>query len=348
MDSTKVKALSERVLADTGGAFAVALAYIGDKLGLFRALAGAGPISSGDLAKRTNLNERYVREWLNGLVAAEYLELEPESGRTFMTEEQAAVFANEGGPSFLAGASQFTIPTILHVPEILEAFRKGGGVSFATLGEEVAEGIDRLHRPAFEHQLVPEWLPAVPGLKERLDAGISILDVGCGLARSSIAIASAWPRSRVAALDPDPYSIRRARELAGGLKNLDFLTTSLEGLPEDARYDLILAFDCVHDMIDPVGGLKEIRRALRTDGMFLWVEPTGSHDPLENRNPVDRMRACLSPLHCLTVSLADGGAGLGTIIGEKGARDLAGKAGFSAFERVPIRNRLQQFFLLRP
>jgi len=349
MDQDKIKALGQRVVVDTGGVFTIALCYIGDRLGLFRAMADGKALTSEELAQKTNLNERYVREWLKGLVAAEYIEYKQDSDRYFMTAEQAFVLANEESYSFVGGAFQLTIPSIVQVHRVMEAFRKGGGLSYAELGGELAEGIDRLHRPAFKYLLAKEWLPGVPGLKERLDQGISVLDVGCGLGRSSVVIGSAYPCSKILGLDPNAYSIERARSLAeeSGVGNVEFLCGTLEQLPKDKRYDLILALDCIHDMADPVGALKRIREALTEDGIFFWVEPTGSHNPIENRNPIGKMRATLSPLFCLTVSLADGGVGLGTIIGEVGARKLAAEAGFSIIEKLPIENPMQQFFSLR-
>ncbi len=349
MDQDKIKALGQRVVVDTGGVFAIALCYIGDRLGLFRAMADGKTLTSEELAQKTNLNERYVREWLKGLVAAEYIEYKQDSDRYFMTAEQAFVLANEDSFSFVGGVFQLTIPSIVQVHRLMEAFRKGGGLSYEELGSEVAEGIDRVHRPAFKYLLAKEWLPGVPGLKERLDQGISVLDVGCGLGRASVVIGSAYPRSVILGLDPNAYSIERARSLAegSGVDNVEFFCGTLEQLPKDRNYDLILAFDCIHDMADPVGTLKGIRGTLTKDGIFFWVEPTGSHDPVENRNPIGKMRATLSPFLCLTVSLADGGAGLGTIIGEAGARKLAEEAGFSGFEKLPIENPMQQFFSLR-
>jgi 2-polyprenyl-3-methyl-5-hydroxy-6-metoxy-1,4-benzoquinol methylase len=349
MDQSKIKELSQRVVVDTGGVFAIALCYIGDRLGLFRAMADGKALTSEELAQKTNLNERYVREWLKGLVAAEYIEYKQDSDRYFMTAEQASVLANEDSSSFVGGAFQLTIPSVVQVHRVMEVFRKGGGLSYEELGSEIAEGIDRLHRPAFRYLLAKEWLPGVPGLKERLDQGISVLDVGCGLGRSSVVIGSAYPRSVILGLDSNAYSIERARSLAeeSGVGNVEFLCATLEQLPKDKHYDLILALDCIHDMADPVGALKEIREAMTRDGIFFWVEPTGSHNPIENRNPIGKMRATLSPLFCLTVSLADGGAGLGTIIGEKGARKLAAEAGFSSIEKLPIENPMQRFFSLR-
>jgi 2-polyprenyl-3-methyl-5-hydroxy-6-metoxy-1,4-benzoquinol methylase len=344
MNKSKAREVAERVANDVGGAFMAALAYIGVRLGLFEALA-EGPTTSAELAARLSLNERYVREWLKAIVANEYAEFDGD--HYFMTEEQRVVLADEASPLFVGGSFHFTLPSVLHTPRVLEAFRDGGGVSFDELGHEVAEGIDRLHMPAFEHQLVESWLAGVPGLQPRLESGVRVLDVGCGLGRSSKVIARSYPASTVTALDPDPWSIGRAREMCEGLDNVEFAQSRLEDLEAGRRFELILAIDCIHDMPDPVSALRVIRALLSEDGLFLWVEPTGSDDPRENRDPVHRLRAAISPLHCLAVARAAGGEGLGTIIGERGARKLAREAGYSSFEPLPIENPMQQFFQLR-
>jgi 2-polyprenyl-3-methyl-5-hydroxy-6-metoxy-1,4-benzoquinol methylase len=344
MNNSKAKEVAERVANDVGGAFMMALAYIGVRLGLFEGLA-EGPTTSAELATRLSLNERYVREWLKAMVANEYAEYD--GACYFMTDEQRVVLADETSPLFVGGSFHLTLPSVLHTPRVLEAFRDGGGVSFDEMGHEVAQGIDRLHMPAFEHQLVQDWLAGVPGLHERLESGVRVLDAGCGLGRSSKVIARAYPASTVTALDPDPWSIARAREMCHGLDNVVFAQNKLEALDANGGFELILAIDCIHDMPNPVGALRTLRELLSETGQFLWVEPTGSDDPRENRHPVHRLRAAISPLHCLCVSRAAGGEGLGTIIGERGARRLAEQAGYSSFQTLPIENPMQQFFLLQ-
>lgn len=350
MATDKSKEIAKRVVADVGGAFTIGLAYIGDKLGLFKTLAARDRCDSGALAQEAGLNERYVREWLKGMVAAEYIEYEPETDTYFITPEQKAVFSDESSPVFVGGVFQFALPTLLHTPRIVDSFRNGKGILFSELGEEIADAIDRMHRPWFDHLLVKEWLPRVPGLVEPLRRGMLVLDIGCGLGRASIAVASAYPESRVVGIDPHPPSIRKARVLASErvTMNVEFLETSVGEMPRDRKFDLVLAVDCIHDMVDPVGALRALKELLSADGLVLWSEPTGSHNPLENRNQVGKMRANLSPFHCLTVSMASGGVALGTIIGEAGARRLATAAGFSRFEKFAIDHPMQQFFGLRP
>jgi SAM-dependent methyltransferase len=345
--------MAERVVDDVGGAFTLGLAYIGSKLGLFSALAALGRSSSGDVARRTDLQERYVREWLNAMVASQYVDFDPEARLYFMTADQTAALVDESARTFAGGAFQLALPSLLLTPRLIEIFRQGGGIPFGDLPAEIPEAIDRMHRPWFDHLLVQQWLPGVPGLVAELERGISVLDVGCGLGRSTIALGRAFPRSAILGIDPHGPSIDRARALAreAGLANVRFAARPIEGVDPSApgaeRFDLIVAIDCVHDMVDPIGSLRTMRAVLSAGGRVFWSEPTGSHDPLENRNPQGKLRANLSPFHCLTVSLAAGGAGLGTIIGEAGARALAAQAGFGVFEKLAIESPAQQFFSLR-
>ena len=348
-DLERARELTRRITSDVGGAFAVGLAYIGERLGLFAKLASIGPVTSHELAHAAGANERYVREWLKAMVAAEYIEYQPVGERYRMTAEQVAVFVDERSPVFAAGSFQFTLPSLLLTPRLLQHFVEGGGIGYDELGEEITASIDRMHRPWFDHLLAKQWLPGVDGLEQRLRDGLHVLDVGCGLGRSSLALAQAFPRSEIVGLDAHGPSIARAEErtIELGVHNARFIRRTLLEHDPAERYQLILAIDCVHDMPDPVAALKRIRDLLAPDGLFFWSEPTGSSNPLDNRNPIGRTRACLSPFHCLTVSLAQDGAGLGTIIGEDGARALAAEAGFEGFERLPIEHPMQQFFGLR-
>ncbi len=266
-----------------------------------------------------------------------------------MTAEQRAVLADEGGRTFMAGAFPFALESLLLAPRLAAAFQQGGGISFGELPAAIPAAIDRMHRPWFQHLLVQEWLAGVPGLVERLGRGIRVLDVGCGLGRSTIAMARAFPTSSFVGLDPHAPSIHEARVLAAeaGAHNATFVSAPVEALDVQAdRFELIVAIDTVHDMVEPVGALRAMRELLVEGGQVFWSEPTGSRDPMENRNPQGRLRASLSPFHCLTVSMAAGGAALGTIIGEAGARELAAEAGFPRFEKLPIPSPAQQFFVL--
>jgi 2-polyprenyl-3-methyl-5-hydroxy-6-metoxy-1,4-benzoquinol methylase len=349
MDQQKIEALAFRVVGDMAASFSMALGHIGDRLGLFRTLAGAGPVTSEQLASKTGLNERYVREWLKAMVAAEYIDYDPARGRFLMTPEQEYVLANDDSPVSAGGPLQFTTPTVLNTPRIMDAFRNGGGVSYAEMGEDVTEGIARFFGPGYTNFLVNDWLAAVPGLTERLQGGIHVADIGCGCGVSTVTMATAFPRSRFLGLDADPGSIDRARRLAAErhVRNVHWVATPAHQLPSAPTHDLICTFDCIHDMVDPRATLRAIHGALAADGVYLWSEPNASDNPLENRNPVGKAYACVSPLHCMTVSLAHGGEGLGTIIGEQGVRELAREAGFSRVEKLAIDSPFNQFFALR-
>ena len=352
MKSEARRPLAERVIDDVGGAFTAGLAYIGDKLGLFVALAAAPRSTSAELAQRTGLDERYVREWLNGMVASRYVEHDPAGPSYFLDAEQKAAFVDEGGRMFVAGTFQLALPSLLLAPRLLELFRHGGGIPFAELSPEIPTAIDRMHRPWFEHLLVQEWLPAAPQTVQSLAGGIAVLDVGCGPGRSTLALARAYPRSRFLGIDPHLPSLDRARAAARqqALDNVEFAPLTIEDLAGggagDRAFDLVIAIDCIHDMARPVEALRAVRALLAPGGRVFWSEPTGSREPLENRNLYGRLRASLSPFHCLPVALADGGAGLGTIIGETGARALAAQAGFASFRKLTSQSLTQQFFLL--
>ena len=350
MNEKKAQEMALRAVGDVGGAFTTALGYIGDRLGLFKAMAGAGPLTGRELADKTGLNERYVREWARAMVAAEYIDYEQATEKFVMTDEQAFVLADEDSPLFVGGGFQFATPTIWNVPGVMEAFREGGGVSYAELGEEVPEAIERFFRPTYINFLTQDWLPRVPALTKKLDGGIQVADIGCGCGQSTLAMAKAFPASQFLGIDSHPHSIERARRLAGeqGADNAEFLCGVAQEVATMGReYDLVCSFDCIHDMTDPLGVLRAIREAMAADGVYVWSEPNASANPVENRNPVGKTFSAASPLHCLTVSLAHDGAGLGTVIGESGARRLAREAGFSGFDRLPVEHPLIQVFALR-
>src|SRR5207247_1513538 len=324
MDQQKVEALATRIVGDMAASFSMALGHIGDRLGLFRAMKGAGPVASAQLAAKTALNERYVREWLKAMAASEYLDYDPTSDTYVMTAEQAYVLADDASPMSAGGPLQFTAPTVANTEKLLRIFRDGGGISYSEIGPEVPEGIARFFGPGYLNFLVQEWLPAVDGLPERLKAGIEVADVGCGYGLSTLPMAAAFPASRFLGIDYEAGSIFRARRVSAerGLHNVEWRAEPAHLLPRDRWFGLICAFDCIHDMVDPKNTLRAIRAGLADDGVFLWSEPNASDNPLENRNPVGKAFQCVSPLHCLTVSLAHRGEGLGTVIGERGVRSL--------------------------
>jgi len=350
LDQQQVEKLAFRVIGDTSGAFTMALAYIGDRLGIFQAMAGAGPLTSEELARKTGLQERYVREWLKAMVTSEYINYDPAAQKFMMTDEQAFVLVNPDSPMYVGGLIQMGTPTTIHYNKLIEAFKHGGGVSYAELGPDVMEGTEKLFRTGYVNFLVSEWLPAVPGLVDKLKAGCEAVDIGCGAGQALIQMAKAFPNSRFTGIDNDAASIEKAKKnvaAEGVAERVKFIQLSADQVPANPKYDLICTFDCVHDMVNPRGALKAIRQALKDDGVYFWTEPNASERLEENINLLGRVFSTISTLHCMTVSLALNGEGLGTVIGEGGARELAKEAGFSKFEKLPIDNPFNQFFALR-
>jgi SAM-dependent methyltransferase len=349
-DSKKAVALAQQVGVDFGAAMTVALAYIGDRLGIFKAMAKGAPMTSLDIARRTHLDERYVREWASTMATAGYLDYSAADATFRMNTEQAMVLAQEDNTFFTAGAFQYAVTCYRQIPRLTEAFKHGGGVPFADFGPEIVEAIERLFQAGYETWVSPQWIPAVPDVHERLSTGGEVAEVGCGAGQCIIAVASAYANSRFFGYDADLRSIERARNKAvrsGVADRISFERIAAEDLPFVDRFDLVMAFNCVHDMARPRAALAAIRRVLKPGGAFLWSEADASDNLEENLNPLGRTLYGASAMHCMTVSLADGGEGLGVVVGEDRARSMAIEAGFTSFEKLTVKNPYHQIFLAR-
>jgi 2-polyprenyl-3-methyl-5-hydroxy-6-metoxy-1,4-benzoquinol methylase len=350
IEEAATEAFAERVLGDYAGANAFYMAGIGDRLGLFRELATHGPATSEEFASRTGLQERYLREWLGGMAAAGYLRHGPTNGRFAVPPEHVPVLAEEAGPSFFGNAFfDFSTNFGDTFDRLLEAFRAGGGVPQDLFGEEVATSIDRFTAPWFEHRLVPEWLPAMPDVLARLEAGATVCDVGCGRGRGLIKLAEAFPGCRFIGVDLFEPAIRAAREgarEAGVADRVDFeIGDAAVGLPD--RYDVITTFDVLHDSADPEGLLLAIRKGLSGGGRYVCVDINCSDRPEDNVGPMGTVMYGLSLAYCLPVSLAESGAGLGTLgLPEGRLREMAARAGFSLVRRVPIEDPFNNLYEL--
>jgi 2-polyprenyl-3-methyl-5-hydroxy-6-metoxy-1,4-benzoquinol methylase len=342
--------LARKVGVDFGAALTVALAYIGDRLGLFRLLAAGTPMTSAQIAERAGLNERYVREWAATMAAAGYLEYRPADATFRMSVEQALVLAREDNTFFTGAAFQYAVACYRQIGPLTEAFRNGGGVAFADFGPEIAEAIERLFHAGYEAWVTGQWIPAVPELQAKLEAGAEVAEVGCGGGQCIVPVAAAYANSRFTGYDVDAGSIARARAKAASAgvdKRLGFEKIAAENIPDADRFDLVMAFNCIHDMANPRGALANIRRALKPGGALLWSEAEASDRLEENLTPGGRTMYAASTMHCMTVSLAQGGEGLGVVVGEGLARELAREAGFASFARLPVRNPYHQVFLAR-
>lgn len=351
LDQGKTEDFAGKVFGDLAGWLTSILAAMGDRLGLFRALAEGGPATSEDLAGWAGISDRYAREWLRGMHAAGYLEHDRESGRYVLPPEHAEVFAHEGGPFFIAGAYQALLGHLRPIDRLAEAFRSGGGVPQSAYPADSWDGLCRFSRPWFENLLVQQWIPAIPELKEKLEQGIRFADVGTGAGLAVIRLAQAFPRSTFVGYDsfePQLERARRGAEEAGVSDRVRFeLLDAADGLPE--RYDVISTFDVVHDAVDPVGLLEGIRQGLEPDGTYLMLEVRAADDPDDNVGPVGAFFYGVSVIYCMTTSLAQGGAGLGTCGMPPGkVRELCEEAGFSNVEQLPIENPFNIVYAAKP
>jgi SAM-dependent methyltransferase len=341
IDYERVRHFAGRVMGDMGGMGANIMSLLGDRLGLFRALDDGGPATSLELAERAGVQERYAREWLYGMHAAGYLELDRERGAFSLPAEHAEVLAREGAPFFLGGGFQALAGELAILSQLTEAFRCGGGVPQAAYPDDLFEGLRRFSAPAFEHLLNQQWIPAASGLREKLGAGARYADVGCGAGIALIRLAQNFPRSTFVGYDAFPGAIdqaTRAAEQAGLSDRLRFeLLDAAGGIP--GRHDVISTFDVVHDAIDPPGLLRSIRAGLEPDGTYLMLEMRCADDPAENAGPFHTMLYAISLMYCTTTSLAHGGAGLGTCgCPPHKVRELCAEAGFSSVRELPIDN----------
>jgi SAM-dependent methyltransferase len=337
INEDKLNAFMGQVVGELGATVNAGLIVVGDRLGLYRAMNDAGPISAGELAERTGTTERYVREWLNAQAAGGFVEYEPASDRYILPAEQALALADEDSPTFVGGAFQLALATLKSAERIEAAFTSGAGVGWHEHDEGVAIGCERFFRPGYNANLVSAWLPALDSVEEKLLAGASVADVGCGLGASTRLMAKAYPNSRFSGFDYHAESIERARqkaEAAGLGGRTRFEVAPAASFP-GADYDLVAMFDCLHDMGDPVGAARHVKSALADDGTWLVVEPLAGDRIEQNLNPVSRAYYSFSTFLCTPNSLSqEVGLALGAQAGEARIRDVALAGGFTRFHRV--------------
>lgn len=350
MDKAKSQQFMLKVVGDVGTVLAAGAALVGDRSGLFRAMAGAGALSARVIAERSGVQPRYVEEWLAVMTGAGYVEHDAAHDTYTLPDEHALFLTNPATEYYLGGLFHGLPGLMSSLPRVAQAYQTGEGVHFADFGAEMPLALEAMNRPVYETRLVRDWLPALPAALERLRAGGRALDVGCGTGVVPITLAKAFERATIAGLDLDARSIAIARERAreaGVGERVQFLQTPVEQMPRDERWDLITTFDVIHDLPDPHGTLVLIRAALAEGGTYLMVEPKVA-DRLEDNvaNPFARMLYGMSCLHCVPQSLAQGGPGLGACWGESRARALARAAGFAEFRRLEVRSPAMSFYAL--
>lgn len=336
VDPAKLEAFVGRVIGDIGAAMSCGLARIGDRLGLYRAMAGAGPLTAGQLAERTATAERYVREWLINQAAGGYVEYDAGTGRYTLPDEHAIALADESAPFFVGGGFQVALAMLKAEPRIADAFRTGEGMLWGEHDPELFPGTARFFRPGYAAHLISEWIPALGGIEDRLRAGGKVADIGCGFGASTILMANAYPRSRFAGFDTHAPSVERARmaaEEAGVADRVTFEVASSTEFP-GSGYDLVTFFDCFHDMGDPVAAARRARESLAPGGAAMIVEPMAGERVEENLNPIGRAYSGASTLCCTPNAVACGGAGLGAVASDAALRAAAEAGGFKRFRRA--------------
>jgi len=337
LDSDRVETFAGQILVDLGATISAALVYLGDRLGLYRALAEAGRITPHQLAARTGTAERYVREWLGNQAAAGYLTYDPETATYALPAEHAAVLADESSPAFMAGGFTSAVAAFQVLDRMENAFRTGDGVAWHEHDHRLFCGVERFFAPAYREHLVSTWIPALDGVPAKLERGARVADVGCGHGLSTILLAEAFPRSTFFGFDVHEASIETARRRAveaGVDRRVQFACASADDLPGDG-YDLIMFLDCLHDMGDPVGAASRVRECLAPDGTLMVVEPMAGDRVEDNLNPVGRAYYGFSTVVCTPASLAqEGRLGLGAQAGEARLREVLSRAGFRRIRRA--------------
>jgi len=337
IDQSKLDQFMGRFVGDLGAALSAALVVIGDRLGLYRAMADGEPVTPEELASRTHTDGRYVREWLSNQAAGGYVNYDPAIQRFFLTAEQSLALAQEGSPAFVPGAFQVATALIKDEATIADAFLSGDGVGWHQHHHDLFTGTERFFRPGYAANLVTAWIPALDGVQLKLDTGALVADVGCGHGASTIIMAQAFPRSEFVGFDYHEASIdhaRRAAERAGLSDRVSFEVAPAKDYPGE-DYDLVAMFDCLHDMGDPVGAAAHVLRTLHPDGTWLIVEPYAGDRLEDNLNPVGRVFYGASTLVCTPASRdQEVGLALGAQAGEARLRQVATRGGFTRFRRA--------------
>lgn len=337
VDEERLMQFVFRAVDEVGATLNAALVVMGDKLGLYRGLADAGPLSSDELAQRSGTAERYVREWLNAQAAGGFVTYDPDSDRYTLPPEQAVALTDEDSPAYLPGFFQIALGSVIDSPTITEKARSSEGFAWGEHIHDVHEGCERFFRPGYNAHLIAEWLPALDGVVEKLEQGALIADVGCGHGASTILMAKAYPNSTFAGYDYHDGSIETARQRAkdAGVADRVSFHVAPASAYSGSGYDVVTMFDCLHDMGDPVGAARHVRSTLKPDGTWMIVEPRAGDRAEENFNPVGRAYYAFSTLLCTPASLSqEVGLALGAQAGEARIRDLVERAGFTRFCRA--------------
>ncbi len=337
VDFDKLMAFVFRAVDEVGATLNAGLVVMGDRLGYYRAMAASGPTTASRLADDTGTAEPYAREWLNAQAAGGIVDYDVTTGQYTLPPEQVVAFTDESSPAFLPGFFQIALGTVQDSWKIIELARSGAGFGWHEHNRDVHEGCERFFRPSYNAHLVGEWLPALDGVVAKLQRGARVADIGCGHGASTIIMAQAFPNSTFLGSDYHAHSIAEARaraEAAGVSDQVRFEVAPADGFT-GTGYDLVTTFDALHDMGDPVGAARHVRRSVADDGTWLVVEPMAGDHVQDNLNPVGRAYYGFSTLLCTPASLSqDVGLALGTQAGPARIRDVVTTGGFTRFSKV--------------
>ncbi len=346
-----MRALAGRIYRDAAGGLAAGMAFLGTELGLFKAMAGRGPLRAAEVVALTGLQPRYVEEWLNGMVSVSYLDYDPLEATYSLPDEHAYLLSSEGTDHFMGGIFGMMPALVANAPRLKDAFRDGGGIPYGDFPPACRHAIDLMNRGSYAHRFVDYWLAQLPDVGDTLERGGSALDVGCGQGQVAIALAKAFPRSEIIGVDPDMASVEQARSAAreaGVAERVQFYPTTLAELDPKQHFDLVTLCDVLHDLPNPSAVLTDIRTRLRCDGTLFVIEPKVADKIEDNINDIAAMFYGFSLFHCLTQSLAQGGVGLGACVGPQKTLALFTAAGFTHSEKVEIKSPVNLFYAARP
>ncbi len=336
INEDKMNAFLGKVVGDFGAALSSSLVYIGQKLGLYKAMAAGDAVTPAELAEKTSTNERYIREWLINQAASGYVDYDPGSGRYSLSPEQALALTDESSP-FYVGGGFYVVKAMTHaVNRIEDYFKNGGGMLWGEHDADLFVGTERFFRPGYAAHLIASWIPALSGVEAKLKTGGKVADIGCGHGSSTVIMAQAYPNSRFWGFDNHEKSIETARQRAADAGVSDRVTFAVANASElpDEQFDMVAFFDCLHDMGDPVGACKRAAEVLAPGGSALIVEPMAGNTVEENFNIIGRTIAGASTLCCTSNSLAQNGPALGAVAPESAIREVVLAGGFKEFRRA--------------
>jgi 2-polyprenyl-3-methyl-5-hydroxy-6-metoxy-1,4-benzoquinol methylase len=337
VNEAKLNEFMQKAVGELGAAMSAVLTFIGDKLGLYKALAASGPVTSKELAQKTNLTERYVREWLAAQAAGGILTYDAATSRYTLPPEQALALADENSPAFICGAFQIIVSCAKDEEKIANAFRTGAGLGWHEHDPGLFAGTERFFRPSYRGHLVSEWIPALGNIEAQLQKGGRVADVGCGLGTSTILMAQAYPKSTFVGFDYHGPSLERARKAASDAGVADRVSFEIATAKEypGKDYTLVAFFDCLHDMGDPEGAARHVRQSLSREGAWMIVEPMAADKVEDNLNPVGRVFYSASAMLCTPASMSqEVGLALGAQAGEARLRGVLSAAGFTRIRRA--------------